>query len=85
MRYNLSEREVQLLLQSVSEYIELMGEAEDTHDYTEYMINNGLGSAIKELGKGRKVGSAYKKYTKHREGYNYPTFEEWLSRKKEDD
>lgn len=77
MRYNLTFREVEMLLAVCGEYIEMMGQAEDTADYTEYMVENGLGSAIRKLGKDRNIGNIYKHYTKHRENYKYPTFEEW--------
>lgn len=77
MKYNLTSREVEMLLAVCGEYIEIMEQAEGTADYTEYMVNNGLGSAMRELGKGRNIGNIYKHYAKHRENYNYPTFEEW--------
>lgn len=66
-----------MLLAACGEYIEMMEQGEDTADYTKYMVSNGLGSAIRELGKDRNIGKVYRRYTKHREGYNYPTFEEW--------
>lgn len=77
MKYNLTSQEVEMLLAACGEYIEMMGQGEDTADYTEYMVSNGLGSAIRELGKDRNIGKVYRHYTKHRENYKYPTFEEW--------
>lgn len=78
--YTLTEREWKLLTDAVEEYILVMGEAEGTSKYTQYMLDTGLGSALKKLYKGRKGGKAYREnYKSHREGYSYPTYEEWLS------
>ena len=77
-----TEQETKMLLNVVSEYLTVFGEAEDTQDYTEYMLANGLGSAVRKLYKGKKGEDTYKRYPVHREGYNYPTFEEWLAEQK---
>ena len=78
MRYNLTTQEVSMLLDACTEYIEVFGEAEGTQKYVEYMLDNGLGSAIGKLGKGRRIGDIYAiKYPRHRENYRHPTYEEY--------
>lgn len=79
MKVNLTEREITMLLKVIGESIVVHGEAEDTHEYTEYMLDTGLGSALKKLYKGRNGYKVYKDYVCHREGYTYPTFEQWKS------
>lgn len=78
MNVSLTDREVDMLLAACTEYIEIMGEAEDTHDYTEYMLATGLGSAMRKIGKYRPISRVYGKYKTVR---NYPEFEEWRGEK----
>lgn len=78
---NLNSREVSMISNVVLEYIQIFGEAEDTRDYTQYMLETGLGSAMKKILKNRNGIIQYEKYPIHRDGYNYPTFEEWLATK----
>lgn len=75
MTVSLSERELDMLFAVCTEYIEVMGEAEDTHDYTEYILDTGLGSAMRKISKYRNGSVAYSKYKTVR---SYPEFEEWL-------
>lgn len=74
MTISLTDREIELVLSACCQYIELMGEGDDTHDYTVYEMETGLGSALRKLSKRRKgerVYASYKTVTK------YPTFDEW--------
>ena len=79
MRVNLTGREIMMLLQVTTQYIEVFGGSEGTDEYTKYMMDTGLGSALKKLYKGRNGYKVYKDYVCHREGYTYPKFEQWKS------
>lgn len=70
-------QELTMLTSVVMEYVDLMLEGEETHDYTLYMLNNGLGSAMRKLTKRRKGNCLFEKYPFHRESYHYPSFEDW--------
>lgn len=74
MTLSLTDREVETVVEACFEYIELMGEGEDTHEYTQYILETGLGSALRKIGKGRNLGNLYSKY---KTVNKYPTFEEW--------
>lgn len=74
MTISLTEREIELVLSACGQYIELMGEGEDTHDYTVYEIETGLGSALRKISKGKNGERVYAKY---KTVTKYPTFEEW--------
>lgn len=76
-RLNLTNQEVEMLIDVCMEYLEVFGEAEDTEQYTEYMLETGLGSAMYKLTKGRRLEGAFSKYPRHRENYKYPTYEEY--------
>lgn len=78
MTVSLTNREIEALLAVCTEYIEVMGEAEDTHDYTEYMLDTGLGSAMRKIGKYRNCSLVYSKYKTVR---NYPEFDEWVGKR----
>lgn len=80
MTISLTDIEIQRVLDACNGYMEIMGEGEDTHDYTVYEIETGLGSALRKISKGRngqRVYAEYKTITK------CPTFEEWKSDKAE--
>ena len=77
MKISFTSQEISMLISALNEYCEIMGEAEDTQDYTEYMLENGLGSAMKKIYKGKVGEAAYNRYANHREGYTYPSFGEW--------
>lgn len=80
MTVSLTDIEVQRVLDACGGYMEIMSEGEDTHDYTLYELETGLGSAMRKISKGRngeRVYSKYKTVTK------YPTFEEWKKAKAE--
>lgn len=68
-----------MLIQVVHEYVEMMEQGEETFEYTNYMLENGLGSAMGKLMKGRIGSRYYAKYPCHRESFNYPSFEDWKS------
>lgn len=74
MTISLTDREVELVLSACGQYIELMEEGEDTHDYTVYEMETGLGSALRKLCRGRKGERAYAKF---KTVTKYPTFDEW--------
>ena len=46
---SLTEREIELVLSACNQYIEIMSQGEDTHEYTNYEIDTGLGSALRKL------------------------------------
>ena len=78
MTISLTDIEIKRVLDACMAYIEIMGEGEDTHEYTVYELNTGLGSALRKISKGRNgqyVYAGYKTVT------NYPTFEEWKTTK----
>lgn len=74
MTISLTDREIELVLSACGQYIELMGEGDDTHDYTVYELETGLGSALRKLSKRRKGERVYAKY---KTVTKYPTFDEW--------
>ena len=74
MTLSLTDIEVQRILDACSGYIEIMGGGEDTHDYTIYELDTGLGSALRKLCKGRNGQRAYAEYKTVRQ---CPTFDEW--------
>lgn len=78
MTVSLTDREIEVLLAVCTEYIEIMGEAEDTHDYTEYMVDTGLGSAMRKISKYRNGSWDYSKYKTVR---RYPEFDEWVGKR----
>lgn len=80
MTISLTDREIELVLSACNQYIELMGEGEDTHDYTIYEMETGLGSALRKIGKGRNRQHVLAKYKTVRQ---YPTFDEWKAARAE--
>ena len=74
MVVSLTDIEVGRLLDACHAYIELMSNGEDTHDYTLYELENGLGSALRKISKGRNGEFIYGKY---KTVSKCPTFEEW--------
>lgn len=74
MTISLTKREIEMVLDACGRYIELMEEGEDTQEYTTYEIETGLGSALRKIGKGRKLQCVYVKY---KTVTKYPTFDEW--------
>ena len=80
MTISLTDIEVQRVLDACVGYMEIMSQGEDTHEYTIYEIETGLGSALRKISKGRngqRVYAEYKTVTK------YPTFEEWKAARAE--
>lgn len=80
MRISLTDKEISAVISACTQYVEIMGEGEDTYEYTEYELETGLGSALKKIGKGRNISKVYSNYKTRRK---YPTFEEWKSSKVE--
>ena len=80
MTVSLTDIEVQRVLDACIGYMEIMGEGDDTHDYTEYEIETGLGSALRKISKGRNGEAVYGKY---KTVTKYPTFEEWKKLRQE--
>lgn len=80
MTISLTDREIELVLSACRQYIEIMEEGEDTHDYTIYEMETGLGSALRKIGKGRNWQLALAKYKTVRQ---YPTFDEWKAARAE--
>ena len=80
MTVSLTDIEVQRVLDACIGYMEIMGGGEDTHDYTEYEIETGLGSALRKISKGRNGEAVYGKY---KTVIKYPTFEEWKAARAE--
>ena len=74
MTVSLTGIEVQRILDACGGYIEIMEQGEDTHDYTLYEIETGLGSAMRKISKGRNGEFVYGKY---KTVTKCPTFEEW--------
>lgn len=81
MNIYLTHREISLVLSACNQYIELMEDGDDTHDYTIYELETGLGSAMRKLCKGRNGNHVYAKY---KTVTKYPTFEEWQANRSED-
>lgn len=80
MTISLTNREIELVLSACGQYIELMEDGEDTHAYTVYEIETGLGSALRKLSKGRNGQYIYGKY---KTVTKYPTFDEWKATRAE--
>lgn len=80
MTISLTDTEVERVLNACSGYMEIMGEGEDTHEYTLYEIETGLGSALRKISKGRNGQSVYGKY---KTVSKCPTFDEWKATRAE--
>ena len=80
MTISLTDIEIQRVLDACLAYIELMGQGEDTHDYTIYELETGLGSALRKISKGRNGQQAFAKYKTVRQ---CPTFDEWKAARAE--
>jgi hypothetical protein len=61
-------------LDACNGYIEIMGGGDDTHDYTVYEVETGLGSALRKICKGRNGQRVYAEY---KTVHQCPTFDEW--------
>ncbi len=74
MTISLTDIEIKRVLDACVGYMEIMSQGEDTHEYTIYETETGLGSALRKISKGRngqRVYAEYKTVTK------CPTFDEW--------
>lgn len=65
-----TEQEILMLINYASGYAELLGESEEVREQTEIDMNNGLGSALRKLYKGKKCECVYAKYKTKRERTN---------------
>ena len=74
MTISLTDIEIQRVLDACIAYVEIMGQGEDTHDYTIYELETGLGSALRKMGKGRNGQHVFAKY---KTVSQCPTFDEW--------
>ena len=78
MTISLTEIEIQRVLDACNAYMEIMGQGEDTHEYTVYEIETGLGSALRKICKGKNGQQVFKKY---KTVSKCPTFDEWRATK----
>ena len=74
MTISLTDIEVQRVLDACGGYIEIMEQGEDTHEYTIYEMETGLGSALRKISKGRNGQRVYAGYKTVRQ---CPTFDDW--------
>lgn len=80
MTISLTDIEIQRVLDACVGYTEIMEQGEDTHEYTIYEMETGLGSALRKIckrKKGERVYAKYKTVTK------CPTFDEWKAARAE--
>lgn len=70
MGYNIyfTDQEIEQVINYVSEAVTILGEAEGTWQQTEKDMENGLGSAMRKLYKGRNGERIYAKYKTKRGG-----------------
>lgn len=80
MIISLTDIEIKRVLDACGQYMELMSQGEDTHEYTIYEIETGLGSALRKISKGRNSQSIYSEY---KTVTKYPTFDEWKAARTE--
>ncbi len=80
MTISLTDIEIQRVVDACVGYMEIMSQGEDTHEYTMYEIETGLGSALRKINKGRNGQRVYAKY---KTVTKCPTFEEWKAARAE--
>ena len=80
MTISLTDIEISRVVNACLSYIELMNQGEDTHEYTIYEIETGLGSALRKINKGKNDQIIFSKYDTVTK---YPTFDEWKAARKE--
>lgn len=80
MTISLTNIEIQRVLDACNGYTEIMGEGKDTHEYTLYEIETGLGYALRKISKGRNGEYVYAKY---KTVTKCPTFDEWKAARAE--
>lgn len=78
MTVSLTDIEIQRVLDACGAYMEIMGQGEDTHEYTVYEIETGLGSALRKISKGKYGQRVYAEY---KTVSQCPTFNEWKATK----
>ena len=61
-----TETEIDMILKYMGEAVGILGETEDTCEMTEEDMENGLGSALRKLYKGRNGERIYAKYKTQR-------------------
>ncbi len=57
-----TEQEIQMIIKYVNEAADILGEAEDTCAKVDEDLENGLGSALRKLYKGKNGEEHYSKY-----------------------
>lgn len=62
MTISLTDTEIRRVLDACNSYIKIMGQGEDTHEYTVYEIETGLGSALRKISKGKNGQHVYAEY-----------------------
>ena len=67
MTYSFTEKEWQMIIDYITGYMETLRD-EEVVDYVTPDLENGLGSALYKLYKGRSGQKMYEKYTKIRQG-----------------
>lgn len=60
----LSDKEIELLYDTASEWCSIMSDGDDTADLAEKRLKNGLGSAMYKLSSGTEAKEIYKDYMK---------------------
>lgn len=58
----LTEEEIKALIDTCSEWIEMMSEGEDSFEFVDKRLDEGLGTALRKLYKGRNGEKIYKHY-----------------------
>lgn len=58
----LTEKERMAVIESCTEWCEIMETGEETYELTKEKMDNGLGSALRKLYRGRNGESTYMKY-----------------------
>ena len=77
MTIYLTDIEIQRVLDACIAYIEIMGEGENTHEYTVYELETGLGSALRKIGKERNGQHVHRFFAKYKTVSQCPTFDRW--------
>lgn len=82
MTISLTDVEIQRVIDACVGYTEIMSQGEDTHDYTIYEMETGLGSALRKICKGRNGETVYAEY---KTVSKCITFDEWKANREESD
>lgn len=58
----LTEKEIEAVLSTCTEWADMMAEGEETNYLVKERLQEGLGSAIRKIGIGRRIAGFYGKY-----------------------